>query len=127
MFSTLIAVFIGGGCGSALRWFISLKLNSLAGPMPLGTLTVNMLGAFIIAIGMTVFAKMPNLDPAWKLMITTGLCGGLTTFSTFTAETLTLFQLGKYIAATGNVIFNLAGSMLMASLAFGLMAWLSAK
>ncbi|MFM2480588.1 fluoride efflux transporter CrcB [Celerinatantimonas sp. YJH-8] len=127
MLSTLIAVFIGGGCGSMLRWFISLKLNPVTGTLPLGTLAVNMLGAFIIAIGMTFFAKMPQLDPAWKLMITTGFCGGLTTFSTFTAETLSLIQLGKMMAAISNILLNLAGSMVMASLAFGLMAWLMAK
>ncbi|CAG8999258.1 MAG: Putative fluoride ion transporter CrcB [Candidatus Celerinatantimonas neptuna] len=127
MLSTLIAVFIGGGFGSMLRWFVSLKLNSIAGTLPFGTLAVNMLGAFIIAIGIAVFAKMPNLDPAWKLMITTGFCGGLTTFSTFTAETLTLFQLGKMATAIGNIFLNLAGSMVMASLAFGLMAWLMSK
>lgn len=127
MFSTLIAVFVGGGFGSMLRWFISLKLNPTTGFMPIGTLAVNMLGAFIIAVGMTFFAKMPNLDPAWKLMITTGFCGGLTTFSTFTAETLSLFQLGKSFAALSNILLNLAGSMAMAALAFALMAWIFNK
>ncbi|MFM2485434.1 fluoride efflux transporter CrcB [Celerinatantimonas yamalensis] len=127
MFATLIAVFIGGGCGSMLRWFISLKLNSGGSSLPLGTLAVNMLGAFIIAVGITIFAKMPSLDPTWKLMITTGFCGGLTTFSTFTAETLNLFQLGKYATAISNMALNLAGSMAMAALAFALMSWLMTR
>lgn len=127
MFSTLFAIFIGGGCGSLLRYLISLKLNQGGTHLPIGTLAVNMLGAFIIAVGITLFARAPNLDPAWKLMITTGFCGGLTTFSTFTSETLNLFQLGKFTTAIGNMALNLAGSMAMAALAFALMAWIFNK
>jgi len=116
----VLAVFVGGGMGSLARWFLSLRLNPAHHAIPLGTLTANLVGAFIIGAGLAWFNRMPQLDPMWKLLITTGLCGGLTTFSTFSAEVVFLLQDGRYAWAALNVALNLIGSLAMTALAFWL-------
>jgi len=112
------AVFIGGGTGSVLRWFLGMKLNPLHNAIPLGTLTANLAGAFIIGMGLAWFNRMTHIDPLWKLLITTGFCGGLTTFSTFSAEVVFLLQDGRAGWALLNVAVNLLGSFAMTALAF---------
>lgn len=86
MLQLLLAVFIGGGTGSVARWMLSMRFNPLHQSIPFGTLTANLIGAFIIGMGFALFSRMTNIDPMWKVLITTGFCGGLTTFSTFSAE-----------------------------------------
>ncbi len=83
MLQLLLAVFIGGGTGSVARWLLSMRFNPLHQAIPLGTLAANLIGAFIIGMGFAWFSRMTNIDPVWKVLITTGFCGGLTTFSTF--------------------------------------------
>lgn len=116
----VLAVFVGGGMGSLARWFLSLRFNPAHHAIPLGTLTANLVGAFIIGAGLAWFNRMPQLDPMWKLLITTGLCGGLTTFSTFSAEVVFLLQEGRYAWAALNLALNLVGSLAMTALAFWL-------
>lgn len=118
MLSSLLAVFIGGGLGSVLRWAVSLKMNPLHQHIPLGTLTVNLVGGFIIGLALALFSRMTNIDSSWKLLITTGFCGGLTTFSTFSLEVVYLLQDGRFIWAIANMLLNLAGSLAMTLLAF---------
>lgn len=120
MMQLLLAVFIGGGTGSVARWLLSLKLNPMHHALPLGTLTANLIGAFIIGAGLAWFNRLPQIDPVWKLLITTGFCGGLTTFSTFSSEVVFLLQAGKVSWALLNVAVNLLGSFAMTSLAFWL-------
>jgi len=69
----------GGAVGCVIRWFFGVKLNSIFPSLPPGTLVVNLLGAFIIGAAVAYFLRHPHLDPSWKLLIVTGLCGGLTT------------------------------------------------
>ncbi|CNI13813.1 fluoride efflux transporter CrcB [Yersinia mollaretii] len=118
MFNTLLAVFIGGGVGSVARWLVSMKLNSLSHNIPVGTLVVNLIGAFIIGLTLALFTRLTHIDPVWKLLITTGFCGGLTTFSTFSVEVVYLIQDGKLAWAAGTILLNLAGSLAMTMLAF---------
>ena len=120
MMQLLLAVFIGGGTGSVARWLLSLKLNPMHHALPLGTLTANLVGAFIIGAGITWFNRLPQVDPMWKLLITTGFCGGLTTFSTFSSEVVFLLQAGKFSWALLNVAVNLLGSFAMTAIAFWL-------
>ncbi|HED1540391.1 TPA: fluoride efflux transporter CrcB [Kluyvera cryocrescens] len=120
MMQLLLAVFIGGGTGSVARWLLSLKLNPMHHALPLGTLTANLIGAFIIGAGLAWFNRLPQIDPVWKLLITTGFCGGLTTFSTFSSEVVFLLQAGKVSWALLNVAVNLLGSFAMTALAFWL-------
>ncbi|EIR46095.1 CrcB domain protein, partial [Yersinia pestis PY-15] len=111
MFNTLLAVFIGGGVGSMARWLVSLKLNSASAHLPVGTLIVNLVGAFIIGLTLAFFSRMTHIDPVWKLLITTGFCGGLTTFSTFSVEVVYLIQEGKLAWAAGTILLNVAGGL----------------
>lgn len=118
MIQLFFAVFIGGGTGSVLRWLLGMKLNPLHHAIPIGTLTANLAGAFIIGMGLAWFNRMTHIDPLWKLLITTGFCGGLTTFSTFSAEVVFLLQDGRAGWALLNVAVNLLGSFAMTALAF---------
>jgi fluoride exporter len=114
----LLAVFIGGGTGSVVRWLLGMRLNPLHQAIPIGTLTANLAGAFIIGAGLAWFNRMTHIDPMWKLLITTGFCGGLTTFSTFSAEVVFLLQDGRFGWALMNVALNLLGSFAMTALAW---------
>jgi len=118
----LIAVFIGGGTGSVLRWWLGLKFNPLHHAIPVGTLTANLAGALIIGAGLAWFNRMTNIDPVWKLLVTTGFCGGLTTFSTFSAEAFFLLQEGRFSWALLNIALNLLGSLAFTALAFWLVS-----
>jgi len=123
----LLAVFIGGGTGSVARWMLSMKLNPVHQIIPLGTLTANLIGAFIIGTGLAWFNRMTHIDPVWKVLITTGFCGGLTTFSTFSAEVVFLLQEGRAGWALLNVAVNLLGSFAMTALAFWLLSTANAN
>jgi len=126
MFSPIHAVFIVGGIGSVVRWYVSLKMNGMSPVLPVGTLTVNLVGAFIIGLCIALFTRLTHIDPVWKLLITTGFCGGLTTFSTFSLEVVYMLQDGRFGAALLNMALNLAGSLAMTLLAFILVSWFSA-
>jgi crcB protein len=123
----LLAVFIGGGTGSVARWFLSMRFNPMHQAIPLGTLTANLIGAFIIGMGLAWFNRMTHIDPMWKLLVTTGFCGGLTTFSTFSAEVVFLLQDGRINWALGNIAVNMLGSFAMTALAFWLFSAVSAQ
>ena len=120
MLQLLIAVFIGGGTDSVARWLLSMRFNPLHQAIPMGTLAANLIGAFIIGMGLAWFNRMTNIDPMWKVLITTGFCGGLTTFSTFSAEVVFLFQEGRMGWALTNIAVNMLGSVAMTAIAFWL-------
>nr|WP_318382811.1 fluoride efflux transporter CrcB [uncultured Enterobacter sp.] len=122
MLQLLFAVFVGGGTGSVLRWFLGMRFNPAHHAIPAGTLVANLLGAFIIGLGLAWFNRMTHVDPLWKLLITTGFCGGLTTFSTFSAEVVFLLQEGRFSWALLNIALNLFGSFAMTALAFWLVS-----
>ena len=84
------------------------------------TCALPILGAFIIGAGLAWFNRLTDIDPMWKLLITTGFCGGLTTFSTFSAEVVFLLQQGRFSWALLNVLVNLLGSFAMTATAFWL-------
>ena len=119
--SQLLAIMYGGAVGCVIRWFFGVKLNTLFPSLPPGTLLVNLLGAFIIGAAMAFFMRHPQLDPALKLLIVTGLCGGLTTFSTFSVEVFTLLQAGNYLWSFISVMVHVLGSLLMTAAGFYLM------
>ncbi|MDV5355690.1 fluoride efflux transporter CrcB [Enterobacter asburiae] len=127
MLQLLLAVFIGGGTGSVARWMLSMKLNPVHQIIPLGTLTANLIGAFIIGAGLAWFNRMAHIDPVWKVLVTTGFCGGLTTFSTFSAEVVFLLQEGRAGWALLNIAINLLGSFAMTALAFWLFSTANAN
>jgi len=118
MFKSLLAVIVGGSLGCVIRWLLTLRLNSLFPNLPPGTLLVNLIGGFIIGGATAYFLRQPQLDPYWKLLITTGLCGGMTTFSTFSLEIFSQLQVGNYLWALGSILVHVIGSLLMTALGF---------
>jgi len=110
-----LAVGLGAACGAWLRWLLGMALNPLFPTLPLGTLAANMLGGFLMGLALGVFIHYQSLAPAWRLFNTTGFLGGLTTFSTFSAEAVTLLmrqQYGWFAAQVGvHVIGTLAATL----------------
>ena len=101
-----------------------MRLNVLFPNLPPGTLVVNLVGGFIIGMALAFFVRQPHLDPAWKFFITTGLCGGMTTFSTFSAEVVVLLQNSNYAWAVISVLTHVTGSLLMTAAGFFVMTLL---
>lgn len=117
MFKPFLCVCLGGALGSGLRYLISLGLPLLLGKgFPYATLTVNLLGSFLMGILMALALHSHWLSPEWRLTLTTGLMGGLTTYSTFNYETLELFQRGAWALAGLNILLTL-GLCLLAGMA----------
>jgi CrcB protein len=106
-----LAVGLGAAIGAWLRWGLGLWLNSLHSRLPLGTLAANLGGAYVIGIAVGFFAANPSLSPEWRLFLITGVLGGLTTFSTFSAEAMLLLQRGDYAWALGHSALHLIGSV----------------
>ncbi|WP_126444565.1 fluoride efflux transporter CrcB [Sulfuricystis multivorans] len=121
MWKTILAIALGAALGALLRWFLGLKLNSLFPAIPPGTLAANLIGGYIIGVAIAYFALAPSIAPEWRLLIVTGFCGGLTTFSTFSAEVVSLLQEGRPGWALGAVAVHVAGSLL-ATFA-GMVSW----
>ena len=101
-----------------MRWQLGLKLNALYPQLPLGTLSANLIGGYIIGLAASYSVQHPNLSPEWRLLIMTGFCGGLTTFSTFSLEVVNLLQQDKFIWAMVNISTQVLGSLLMTFLGF---------
>jgi len=108
---SFLAVGIGAALGAWLRWGLGLWMNLLHGQIALGTLTANLIGGYLIGISMGFFANHPGLSPEWRLFVITGFLGGLTTFSTFSAESMLLLQRGDYGWALAHSAFHLLGSI----------------
>ena len=110
---TLVAIFSGAGFGALLRWFLGTKLNSLYPSIPLGTLSANLIGGYLIGLSVAFFASNTALAPEWRLFIITGFLGGLTTFSTFSAEIVTLLQEGRVTTGLVAIVLHVTGSIIM--------------
>ena len=112
MWKSILAVSLGAALGALLRWVLGLKLNTLLPSMPPGTVVANLVGGYIIGAAIAFFANTPGMAPEWRLLIITGFCGGLTTFSTFSAETFSLLQTGRVAWALGEIAVHVVGSLL---------------
>jgi CrcB protein len=108
-----VAIGLGAACGAWLRWALGEWLNPLGFMMPLGTLAANLGGGFLMGVTLAVLQANPGLSPALRLAITTGLLGGLTTFSTFSAEAFHLAQRGAWGWMGTHMAAHVAGSILM--------------
>lgn len=127
MWKSILAVSLGAALGALLRWVLGLKLNTLLPSMPPGTVVANLVGGYIIGAAIAFFANTPGLAPEWRLLIITGFCGGLTTFSTFSAEVVVLLQQGRLVWALGAIATHLAGSLLMTMLGLLSVHWLMGR
>ena len=102
---TLALIFLGGGIGSVLRYIIGIPFKQWNISLPIGTLIANLTAAVIIAITFAL-ANKSNISPRTLFFLTTGLCGGLSTFSTFSFETVQLFQQQQFGWAIANILIS---------------------
>lgn len=114
--SGFIAVGIGAASGAWLRWWFGLLFNPLVPTLPLGTLAANLIGGYLMGIAMGVFTHYASLPMETRLFIVTGFLGGMTTFSTFSAEAVTLLSRQQYGWAAAHVSLHLLGSLIMTGL-----------
>jgi CrcB protein len=109
----LLAVFVGAGCGACLRFVLGQTLNRLLPQLPLGTLAANLIGGYLVGVAIAFFAWRSELSVLWRLALITGFLGGLTTFSTFSAEVVNAFSRGDLGWALATAAAHLAGSLLL--------------
>lgn len=121
---SLSAISLGASLGAILRWLLGLGLNTLFPAIPLGTLIANLAGGYLVGLAMAWFAYNPELPAAWRLLVMTGFLGGLTTFSTFSAEVVGLLQQGRTLMAAAAISLHVAGSLLMTLLGWATAGWL---
>ena len=112
MLKLILAISVGSVAGGLLRWFLSLKLNVIAFTIPLGTLVANLIAGYIIGLAIAFF-NHSNLSAEWRLLVITGFCGGLSTFSTFSAEIVNFLQEGRIGWGLTTIAIHVAGSVLM--------------
>ncbi|MDP8986546.1 MAG: fluoride efflux transporter CrcB [Pseudomonadota bacterium] len=120
---SMLAVALGGTLGCVMRWLLQLLLNRYFPTLPPGTLAANLIGCYVIGAALAVFAANPALPPEWRLFVMTGFCGGLTTFSTFSAEVALLLQSGRMAWAFGTIAVHMAGSLLMTFAGIATITW----
>ena len=113
MWKSIAAISLGGSLGALLRWWLGLTLNAHFPAIPPGTLAANLIGGYVVGVAVAFFATYSAVAPEWRLFVITGFCGGLTTFSTFSAEVVTLMQQGRALWALGAAAAHLVGSILM--------------
>jgi CrcB protein len=111
--SALLGVFIGAGLGACLRYALGLALNPVFPAVPLGTLSSNLLGAYLAGLIATALLLRADLPDAYRLFAITGFMGGLTTFSSFSLEIMALFQQGRLALALAATAAHLLGSLLL--------------
>jgi fluoride exporter len=113
MLNSILAISIGAAIGAVGRWLLSLWLNKVFVFIPLGTLVANLVGGYLIGVAFALFANHPSWSAEWRLLVVTGFLGGLTTFSTFSIETVGLLQQEKLGWAAVQISVHVLGSLLM--------------
>ena len=118
-FNGFLAVGVGAAIGAWARWGLGLMLNATIPTLPLGTLAANLIGAYLMGLFMGLFSistLTAEFTPELKLFVMTGLLGGLTTFSSFSAESVTLLSRGQYGWAASHIFIHVLGSLAMTGL-----------
>lgn len=118
MWLSVLSIGAGAAIGANLRWLLGVWLNALFPAIPPGTLVANLLGAWLIGIGIALFAQLPSLSPELRLFVITGFLGALTTFSTFSAEMFSNIQAGRYGMVLLGIGVHVLGSLAMTGLGF---------
>ena len=112
MMAAVLAICIGASLGALSRWGLGLWLTP-GGLIPWGTLAANLIGGYLIGVCIAIFQSMPQLDPVWRLLLVTGFLGGLTTFSTFSAEVVGFLMEARYGLAAATAALHVLGSLVM--------------
>ncbi|QWD62497.1 fluoride efflux transporter CrcB [Polynucleobacter sp. MWH-UH25E] len=113
MWLSILAIFFGAGFGALLRAGFNLLTVGAASIIPLGTLLSNMVGGYLVGLAVAYFGNNPQLSPEWRLLVVTGFLGGLTTFSSFSAEVVGFIQRGEFTWALGTAMLHLVGSLVL--------------
>jgi len=126
MLKSIVAICVGASAGALFRWWLGIQLNRHFPEIPPGTLAANLIGGYVVGLAVAFFASATSLAPEWRLLVITGFCGGLTTFSTFSAEIVALLQQGRALWACGAALAHLAGSVVMTFAGIGTVSLLRA-
>lgn len=113
-----LAVGAGAAIGAWLRWGLGIWLSSVHAHVQAGTLAANLVGGYAVGVALGFFTANPHMTPEWRLFIVTGFLGGLTTFSSFSGESVALLQRGDYGWALVHTLLHLAGSILLCMAGF---------
>jgi fluoride exporter len=124
MWKAIAAISFGASLGALLRWWLGITLNPHFPAIPPGTLAANLIGGYVVGVAVAFFATYSAVAPEWRLLVITGFCGGLTTFSTFSAELVTLMQQGRAPWALAAAAAHLMGSVVMTFAGIGTVLWL---
>lgn len=124
-FGAFVAVGAGAAIGAWLRWLLGATLNATVPHLPMGTVVANLIGGYLIGVAMEVFRTATSIAPEWRLLIITGFLGGLTTFSTFSAESVHLIESGRYgwallhsgVHVVGSIALTVLGVLTVRALA----------
>jgi CrcB protein len=126
----ILAVGGGAAIGAWLRWGLGVMLNPVFPTLPLGTLSANLIGGLLMGFAMEVITRHAVMSPEMQLLVTTGFLGGLTTFSTFSAEIVTLLLRREYLWGTIAIASHVVGSLALTILGIlvvrALYAWAAA-
>jgi len=114
--SSVLSICAGASLGALLRWLLAGRFNAVFPSLPLGTLAANLIGGYFIGVAVALFSAMPDLSPQARLFVITGLLGGLTTFSTFSAEVVAQLQQGHLPWAFATAVAHLCGSLVLTAL-----------
>lgn len=125
MWISLIAIFCGAGCGALLRAGFNVVGAGIAPGFPMGTLLANLAGGYLVGIAVAFFGNNAAIGPEWRLFIITGFLGGLTTFSSFSAEVVEMVQRGELTWALGTAALHVIGSLALTFL--GIMTYQAIK
>jgi fluoride exporter len=124
MIPALLAIGSGAALGAILRWLLSNWLNALFPSLPPGTLVANLVGGYLIGVALAVFTQQSGWPAEWRLFVVTGFLGGLTTFSTFSAEVTHQIQQGRLHWALAAIAVHVCGSLMMTALGLATVQWL---
>lgn len=125
MVNSVFFVMIGGAVGSALRYLLGSLISVQAGGLPVATLLINVLGSFVLGMISAAASRTDLISPRMALLLGTGLCGGFTTFSTFSVELTTLAELGQYGTLLAYAVASTLGGIVAALLGIGLVTSLT--
>jgi CrcB protein len=123
----VLAICLGACLGALARWKLGLWLSPNGALIAWGTLAANLIGGYLVGVCVGVFEQLPDLDPLWRLTLVTGFLGALTTFSSFSAEVVTMLQQARYALALGTASVHLFGSLALTLLGLKTVALLWAR
>jgi CrcB protein len=119
---TVLAICVGASLGALARWGLGLWLSP-GGLLPWGTLAANLIGGYLIGVVIAAVQAHPQMDPLWRLLLITGFLGGLTTFSSFSAEVVTFLMAERYALGLLTAGLHVMGSLAMTVLGLKSLAW----